>query len=295
MKFLTVLSTIFFSLVSLTSVAAQSLYGVNPFTNSNTTIPSSYGLFYLNYTTGAITDGRVITVPSRTVTGAQALARDPTTGTAYAVVRVSEIPSTQRLLITLNLDTGVGVEVGNLGDRFSSLAFRSDGQLFGATGNGATVPETLYLINKTNAAKTLAISLGNGADGEIIAHNPNDNSFYHWSGSSSNVFFEKIADTTPYTITPIVNGTGLGGEVFGAVWDQSQSKFLVHDINSVMASWSTTGVRSNVQAATINDVRGMVLIPAVYEVPTLSEWGMILLALSMVGLGIFATRRRSAA
>ena len=269
--------------LAFSGAARAQLFGVNPFDNNAGAPPGSYGLYYLNPTTGAIVDGRVITLAGFTVVGAQALTLDPTTGLIYAVLTVQG--SATRRLATISLASGVATLVGDLGDRFSTLAFRSDGQLFGVTGDGGIVPSTLYLINKATAARVVATTLGNGLDGEVIAYNPNDNSFYHWSGNGS-VVFERIDANAPYTVTPIFTGAA-GGEVFGAVWDPSVNAFLVHNIASQMATWSTTGVRSNVQPATIEDVRGMVLLaatggPGPLQTPTMSEWMMALMAVLML-------------
>ena len=272
------------------SASAQALFGVNPFGNDASNPPGSFGLYYLNPETGAIINGRVITVAGRDITGAQGLALDPTTGQVYAVARAASVSG--RLLIRLDLATGVGVEVGNLGDNFSSIAFRGDGQLFGVTGDGATVPETLYLIDKATAAKVVATPLGNGADGEVIAYHPPSNSFFHWSGNAT-IVFERIQATPPFTVTNIPITGSTGGEVFGAVWDPLRGQFLVHNIASSMDFWTTSGLRSNAQAPTIEDVRGMVLLgPGAAGVPTLGEWGMILMALLLTAAAWVAMRRR---
>ncbi len=277
--------------LAFSGAARAQLFGVNPFDNDNAAPPGSFGLFYLNPATGAITGGRVITMAGFTVVGAQALARDPTTGVVYAALTVTGSPT--RMLATLNLASGVATLVGNLGDRFATLAFRADGQLFGVTGDGGLVPETLYLIDKATAATVIATALGNGDDGEVIAYNPSDNSFYHWSGNAT-IVFERIGANAPYTVTPIFTGPA-GGEVFGAVWDPAISAFLVHNISSVMATWSTTGVRSNVQPATIEDVRGMVLLATggggPQQAPTMSEWMMALMAVLMLFAAMRVRRR----
>lgn len=279
-----------FALTFAGAASAQTLYGVNPFSNDAGSPPGSLGLFYLNNTTGAITGGQIVTVPARTIMGVQGLAQDPTNGTVYAIARAAAVSG--RLLITLNVTTGVGTEIGNLGDNFSSIAFRSDGQMFGVTGDGATVPRTLYLVNKANATSVAVQTFGAGADGEVIAYNSTDGFFYHWSRGA----FERVQATAPYTITniPIVTPAG-SSEVFGAVWDPAQSRFLVHDIASIMRSWDTSGVVTNDQPATVADVRGMVLFVAPATVPTLSEWGMIIAALMLAGLGVVLVRRRFAA
>jgi IPTL-CTERM motif len=266
------------------------LFGVNPFANNNTAPPGSFGLFTLNYNTGAITGGSVVTVPARTITGLNSITLDPTSGKAYAIAKATAVAG--RLLITINPFTGAGVEIGNLGDNFATLSFRG-GQLFGVTGDGATIPETMYLINKANATKVIATALGNGADGEVIAFHPPDNSFYHWSGNGA-IVFERVLAVPPYTVTNIPITGSASGEVFGAVWDPLRNRFLVHNINSAMDFWTTAGVRSNAQAATAADVRGLLLLAVPPDqLPTLSEWAMIVLAALMALGGIVALRRRA--
>jgi len=125
--------------------ALAQLYGGNPFGNA----PGNEGLFQLDRATGAVIGQVIITVPARTITGAQGLTRDPTTGQVYAIARAAAVVG--RLLIRIDVHSGAGVEIGNLGDSFASISFRGDGQLFGVTGDGATVPETLFLIDKTDA------------------------------------------------------------------------------------------------------------------------------------------------
>jgi hypothetical protein len=261
----------------LAGAASAQLYAVDPFAN---------GLYVLDRETGAIIRTRTISVPTRTITGANAITRDPTSGVVYAVVKANAVAG--RLLITINVNSGAGVEIGNLGDNFSSLAFRSDGQLFGTTGDGATVPSTLFLIDKTDATSVVAQTLGNGDDGEVIAYHPPTNTFFHWSGNGTGVF-ERIGANPPFNVTNVTSGSW--SEVFGAVWDPARNTFLVTDIDSTMAFWSTGGVISNVQPATTADVRGLALLPAGH-VPTLSEWALILLALAMAGYGAVVLRAR---
>lgn len=122
------------------------------------------------------------------ITGINGLTTHPCKGEIYAICKQSA--TTGRTLGKFNPQTGVVTIIGNLGDNFSSISFREDGQLFGVTGDGANTPETLYLIDHTTAAVTLATALGNGADGEIIAYNKDDDMFYHWSGNGT-VIMEK--------------------------------------------------------------------------------------------------------
>jgi len=273
------------------SASADSLIGVNPFNNT----PAQPGLLIMNPDTGAVIGGHVVVVPGRTINAVQGIATDPTTGISYAIARAVAVAG--RLLIRISPSNGHGAEIGNLGDNFSSIAFRNDGQLFGVTGDGATVPETLFLINKDTAATTLATALGNGADGEVIAYHPPSNSFFHWSGGGV-IFFERIDANAPYTVTNVPITGSTTGEVFGAVWNPAIGQFQVHNISSVMDFWTPTGVRSNTQAATTFDVRGMILFAAplalASQVPTLGEWAMLLLALLMAGVAMRALSGRGA-
>jgi hypothetical protein len=259
MKFkLTALIAVVLAMFAITASAAPRLFAVNPFTNDNTA-SDRFGLYEIDPANAAVVASAVITVPSRTITGANGLALDPTTGTAFAIVKATGV--TGRLLITINLSTGVGTEIGDLGDNFSSLAFRPDGQLLGATGNGATSPETLYLINKATAATTLAFAMGNGADGEVIVYNPTDANLYHFSGNSTIVFEKWPTTNVAYTPTNIaLSGAAPGGEVFGAVWDPAQSVFLTSHIDSQLRTITPTGTVSTPLGALPNDLRGMILL-----------------------------------
>lgn len=267
--------------------ALAQLYGTNPFNNT----VGSEGLFRLDRSTGAIVDEILITAPGFNITGAQGITRDPTTGQVYAILRAAAVAG--RLLARIDVHSGASVVIGNLGDNFSSISFRGDGQLFGITGDGAAVPSTLYLVDKATATSVQVQTLGNGADGEVIAYHPPSNSFFHWSRG----VFERISANAPYTVTNVPITGPVGDEIFGAVWDPSIGQFLVHNIASSMDFWTSTGVRSNPQPATTDDVRGMaLLLPAiagVNTIPTLGEWGMLILALLMAAAAINALRGRS--
>jgi hypothetical protein len=190
----------------LSNMKAQTysyLVGASPFQDSLWTFDTS------NFTVKSRVGP---TLPGFTITGMNGIARRPdSAGTIYMICKVSGV--TNRVLCTYNPATTVCTQVGNMGDKFSSITFKDDTTLFGVTGNGATVPETLFRININTGAATLLSPLGNGADGEVICYNPYDNFIYHWSGNSTMVF-EKILPVPPYTVTNIpVTGTP-GGETF---------------------------------------------------------------------------------
>jgi hypothetical protein len=254
----TALIAVVLAAFAITASAAPRLFGVDPFTNDNT-CPGSFGLYEINPADASVVASTLITVPGRTITGANGLALDPTSGTAYAIVKAASV--TGRLLITINLATGVGVEIGNLGANFSPLAFRPDGQLLGATGDGAAPSETLFFINKATAVTTLAFAMGNGADGEVIVYNPVDANLYHFSGNSTIVFEKWATSNVTYTPTNIpLSGASPGGEVFGAVWDPAQNAFLTSNISSQLRTITPAGVVSGSLGDLPNDLRGLILL-----------------------------------
>ncbi|HLO53691.1 MAG TPA: M36 family metallopeptidase, partial [Saprospiraceae bacterium] len=192
------------------------------------------------------------TLPGFTVTGMQGFTKNPVTGVFYAIVRVSGV--TGRLLCTYDPITTQFTQIGNLGANFSSITFTPTGKLFGVTGDGATPSETLFEINPTTGATTLLTALGNGADGEVICYNPDDNMIYHWSGNTT-VVFEKILPTPPYTVTSINSGV-VSGETFGAVY-VGNGTFLTSNISSSFRRVTTTGMWSASFGNSPDDLRGM--------------------------------------
>ena len=133
-------------------------------------------------TTGATIAGAgvSITLPGFTVTGGTGLARHPSTGDLYALLKVSG--SSFRRLATVDEFTGMATDIGNTFRRFAAIAFDSSGTLWALTGDGDGVPETLFLLNPIDATSILVAELGAGSDGETMAYNPDDGLIYHASG-----------------------------------------------------------------------------------------------------------------
>jgi hypothetical protein len=248
------------------------LYGTSPFQNGPSQENGS--LYIYDPDTLVWLDGRRISLEGFTVTGINSVTVHPNlaapddalNGTVFAILKVAGVSG--RVLATLDPDTGEATAVGNLGDNFASLTFREDGQLFGATGDGAAVPESLYLIDKTNATKTLAVNMGNGADGEVIAYNPVDDSIYHWSGAST-IVFEKLQSQAPFGVTLVPTIGATHGEIFGAVWDPCQPRndgvggalaFIGSNISTTFDFWFTTGQVSPQVGSNPDDTRGLALI-----------------------------------
>jgi VCBS repeat-containing protein len=93
-----------------------------------------------------------VTLTGSQVTGSNALATDPLTGSTYTVLKVTGV--TGRLLARLTVATGVATSIGNIGDNFAGLTFDQQGGLYGVTGDGASVPETLYRFQRASVIAT---------------------------------------------------------------------------------------------------------------------------------------------
>ena len=166
-----------------------------------------------------------ISLAGKNVTGATGLAKD-TDGNLWALLKVQG--QTGRELAQVDTTTGIAASTGNTGDNFAGIVFTGTSlateQLWGVTGDGATVPETLHLFNtKFNAASHIpALTLGNGANGEAIGLHDTDGKIYHMSGNTH----EKINLAGP-SIEPIslaVAGTLniMGGNYDGSAGDGVQ-------------------------------------------------------------------------
>ncbi|MCH7519169.1 MAG: hypothetical protein IH964_09100 [Candidatus Dadabacteria bacterium] len=175
---------LYFPANAQTLYGCQTPFGVNPF------------LYTINQNTGAALTTTEITLAGETVNGCTGMAKDPTTGVCWMILNITEPETTNpRVLVTVDEDTGVATLIGDTGDAFSTIAFDASGTLYGVTGDGANVPETLFTLSKTNGLPTFVQTLGNGDDGEAIAFNPVDGLLYHASGFGSlniNQIFETI-------------------------------------------------------------------------------------------------------
>ena len=148
----------FFAVVILLSSSANADRTLFTVSTAN---PGGPNLRIINALTGATIASIPITLSGFSVLGATGLARDPTSGKLYALLRVTGAGSCQSglgaipRLATVNPGTGVATDVGSAGDCFAGLTFSSNGTLYGVTGDRGIVPESLYTFNKTNAARTL--------------------------------------------------------------------------------------------------------------------------------------------
>ena len=143
----------------------------------------------VNPSTGSTISSVAITLTGKGVSFGNGLATHPVTGQLFALLKLDG--QTGRQLVTINPTTGVATSIGDTGDQFAGLAFNSSGTLFAVIGDkknsagGGLPPETLFILNTSNAAPTQVLVLGRGNDGEAIGFNPNDGLIYHASGNDT--------------------------------------------------------------------------------------------------------------
>lgn len=155
-----------------------------------------YTLRKIDPTNGSTLSTVTVTEGGLAVEGFNGLATDPTSGLLYAVIRPNGSSTSQRYLATIDVTTGVASIVGDLGNRFSGIAFANDGTLYGATGNSATPSYTLFEIDKADASSELlgALPTLNGG-GQALAFNSDNGLLYRGAGSDSQANFQSIAVT----------------------------------------------------------------------------------------------------
>jgi hypothetical protein len=195
-------------------------------------------------------------VTGSVVDGINGLAYDPVTYKSYVILKIS--PS--RYLAELSLPSGSCTVVGDLGDQFSSITFDKFGQLYGCTGDGASAPESFFMIDKATAASTLVFAMGNGLDGEVICYNRYDNKIYHWSGNGTLIYESWPVGSTSYTPTNITTSGTTGGETFGAIC-LGTTDFITSSISSEFRHTTTTGTYAAALNSTPDDIRGMIMPP----------------------------------
>jgi len=262
-----------------------------------------------------------MTLSGETVFGCNGLARDPTDGTCYIILKTSQGRPSTRLLATIDESTGVATLVGNPGDlQISSLAFDSSGTLYATVGDQAGIeppgdrvePETLQTLSKADATPTLFQTLGNGSDGEAIAFNPDDGLMYHFSG---NLFLNdpvngKIFETinlNDNTVTNIPLSSVDSDEDFetSAFVYNSGNTFLYADIAILSTFWSvnTSGVESFIGDMD-HTSKGLAFDCGVEPdpeppsgplviIPTMNQWGMIFASIILGIFAVIALRRRT--
>ena len=180
------------------------------------------------------------------------LAAHPTTGEFFALVMSAPSPTEpicQHKLEKIDPATAAATIIGNTGTCFASLAFHTDGTLYGVTNSEGAEPPSLFALDTTSATPTLLISfdkvgLSSGAvvGGSGLAFNPNDGLLYRSGRGVSTLIFQAInPDTLTVTDIPL---SGSPTDEIIALTHSLENTLLGADVSNRLVSITTEGVRT---------------------------------------------------
>lgn len=222
---------------------------------------------------------------------------DPTTGTLYATTsnRDATFPDG---LITINTTTGAGTPVGTGAGQYVNVpSANSSGQLFGWTEDS----DDLVLWNKTAGTVTVpGDSTMNTYEGGMAFDN--NNVLYYLNGNEN--LYTINTSTGVGTSVGSVTGVTTGYAHHMTINPENGLMYAISQTNdsgtpnprsiytidiATLAVVSTLPTVDNLH--TIAFVRSAQVSTAPTAIPTLSEWGMIILS-SLIAIGAILTLRR---
>ncbi len=176
----------------------------------------------------------IVTVSGIEAVGCHGMAQDPSVLPSeewYMLYRDSE--PTDIHLITINLTTGVGTDIGQLDDSMQTMAFNSTGHLFTYTNQQADETNKLHIIDKTDASTIETCDIGHDAHNTLGYDYTNDIMYLLVGDNPSEVF--EITDTS-LADCGAVSGTALGtyesnptgggwNEIIAMVWNTVSETF----------------------------------------------------------------------
>jgi hypothetical protein len=222
------------------------------------------------------------------------LAVDPTTGVVYAFLQAddedggSDDCNDERGLFTLDVNTGKLTFLGCPGDNGSgeypvSLAFNNAGELF-----ITNYEHAFYQIDKTTGALVSAICddlTGSSADGSTLAYNPTNDKFYHFEDNDMIELTGVGCGFTPIT-------DQLDSDPQSVTWSPDLNAFLYINDDREVFSVTTTGVITELYQDNSCAPRGWAIYSIPF-VPTLGQWGIIILLVLMLITSLTALRQHS--
>jgi hypothetical protein len=171
------------------------LYGVSQ--GSPSDVPPGGMLYKINPITGTPT---YVATLSILVSTEGDIAIDPTTGILYAV----DGPGS---LFTINTTTGVGIPIGNVGTGLdlSAMAFDAAGNLYIVE----SFSQTLYKVNKTNAAVISTLPMG-AVEQQVggLAFVPSNGTLFYAGGIPTGKFYSVSTVMGTGTLVAPISGAG---------------------------------------------------------------------------------------
>jgi len=258
-------------------------------------------LHTINPNTGATLTTTEIILRGQELRGCNGLAQDPMTGVCWIMLSFpggggDETPGARRLA-TIDVDTGVATEIGNTGLPFAGIAFTPDGTLYGLTGDqdGAAIP-TIFTLSKIDGTPTEFLPLVNTDDGEALGSNPNDGLLYRMNGRppiNDDQIFESINPGNMAVTEITLSGNDEIDETT-ALTHQSGNVLLAADTNPDLYRLTTNGVvtRLGVMDHTSKGLAFDCVAPPSSPIPTLSQWGLIAMAVILGIVAFMVIRRR---
>ncbi len=223
---------------------------------------SGNSIHKLDKTLGTIISSVPMTISgiSGNVKGCTAISQDPTDGTYYAVIQSSGGGQSGRILATINPETGIGSKIDSLDLAFSTLAFRSDGSLFGVGGAGSDVNDVLFSIDKTNALVSPSCSLPEtGTAFNYLVYNWSEDALYRLAGIGlgeglpQDIHMDKINDVTTCDVTTTPITGDLTGELYQASFNTKDQLYYVlargDSGQSAYFSLTTTGIATLINSS----------------------------------------------
>lgn len=199
-------------------------------------------LYNIDITDGTLNSTSNLTIDGYSVYGSNGLVYNPRTCVPYAMVQLDGQPG--RFLTEINLADGVLTMIGDTGDRIASIAFDLEGNLWGVTGDGANVPETLYQISLIDGSTTFMATLGNGGTGEALGLNPVNGLLYHASGNVDNddLILETIdPETLTITDIPLTVTYAGAGEITSLSFVAGEGRFIAGNYSGEALRVTTSG------------------------------------------------------
>lgn len=128
---------------------------------------------------------------------------------------------------------------------FTGMGLARAATLYGVSGEGTGMPESLFILSQTDASESLALGLGAGNGGETIAFDPVGGLMYHASGVSTSARFESIGLGIPSVLSSVAFSGAFAGQVNAMTFNPVAGSFLLTSNNQHLYSVTPGGLTSD--------------------------------------------------